>query len=81
MKSEKWPESLITEICHVIEQERVGKGYSIYELSQRSGVSQQGIGYYEKLERRPNIDCLARIARALDMTLSELIAMAEKGIK
>ena len=81
MKREKWPDNLINEICHMIEQTRVAKGYSVYELSQRSGVSQQGIAYDEKLVRRPNLDCLARIAKALDLNLSQLIAKAEKGIK
>ena len=80
MKREKWPDNLIEEICRVIEQTRVAKGYTVYELSQRSGVSQQGIAYYEKLVRRPNLDCLAKIANDLDLDLSQLIAMAEKEV-
>jgi len=81
MKEEKkWPDSLINEICHVIKKLRLEKGYSIYKLSDKSGVSQQGIAYYEKLERRPTLECLARIAKALDLSLSELIEKAEKDL-
>ena len=80
MKRGNWPDNLIEEICHIIKETRLSKEFSIYELAQRSGVSQQGIAYYEKLERRPTLDCLAKIAKGLDFTLSQLISMAEKRI-
>lgn len=71
---------MIAGISDAIQSQRLSKGYSVYELSQRSGVSQQAIAYYEKQVRRPNLDCLAKIARGLDLQLSELIAVAEKKV-
>ena len=69
--------TLIEFICKVIQDTRLKRGYSIYELSQRSGVSQQAIGYYEKGKRRPTLECLIKIAQGLDLTASEIIAKAE----
>lgn len=80
MTQARWPDTLIDAICSVIREERTNLGYSVYELSQRSGVSQQAIAYYEKLERRPNLECLAKIAKAMDFKTSEIIAMAEKAL-
>lgn len=71
---------MIVEICNVIQKRRLSFHFSVYELSQRSGVSQQAISYYEKLHRRPNLECLAKISKALELDLSELISIAEKNI-
>ncbi len=50
---------------------------SVYALSQASGVSQQAIANYEKLARRPTIECLIKVARGLGFSPSELVSRAE----
>lgn len=81
MKSRKrWPENLVEAICEVIAEQRKERGLSVYALAQLSGVSQQAIGYYEKKQRRPSVECLARVARGLGLELSELIEEAEKRV-
>jgi transcriptional regulator with XRE-family HTH domain len=77
VESHDWPESLIRALCEVLKEQRVALGLSIYALSQTSGVSQQAIGYYEKLLRRPTVESLARISKAMNLKLSELVALAE----
>ena len=76
----RWPETLLDAICEAIRERRKKLGLSIYALSQSSGVSQQAIGYYERKQRRPSLECLAKVARALDWELSELVAEAESRI-
>jgi len=65
----------------VIAERRVELGMSVYALSQESGVSQQAIANYEKLARRPSLECLIRVARGLEMAPSELMKRAETAVK
>ncbi len=77
MESKDWPDALITAICRAIRERRLSLKLSIYAVSQKSGVSQQAIAYYEKEFRRPTVEGLVKVAGALGMELSELIAVAE----
>jgi transcriptional regulator with XRE-family HTH domain len=80
VRRKDWPEILITEICRVIKECRLRQNLSIYALSQKAGVSQQAISYYEKGARRPTIEGLSKIAAALGLELSQLIAAAEERL-
>jgi transcriptional regulator with XRE-family HTH domain len=80
VKRVPWPEALIEAISQEIRLRREELGLTIYALSQASGVSQQGISYYEKGVRRPTLDGLAKVARGLELELSELIARAERRV-
>lgn len=81
MKSRRqWPEKLVDSICETIATRREELGMTIYALSQTSGVSQQAISYYEKRQRQPSLECLAKVSRALEWELSELIAEAERRL-
>jgi transcriptional regulator with XRE-family HTH domain len=46
-------------------------------LGLESGVHRNYIGGIERAERRPSVTTLARLAEALDMRPSELLALAE----
>jgi transcriptional regulator with XRE-family HTH domain len=76
-----WPEILINSISDEIRVRREELGLTIYALSQLSGVSQQGISYYERGTRRPTLEGLAKVAKGLSLELSELIARAERRCK
>lgn len=43
------------------------------ELAEKAGISRVAIGNYERDERTPNAEILLKIAKALDVTLSELM--------
>jgi transcriptional regulator with XRE-family HTH domain len=81
VRPKDWPEVLITAICRVIKERRLALDLSIYALSQKSGVSQQAIAYYEKGDRRPTIEGLSKVATGLGMELSELISIAEEKVR
>ena len=58
-----------------IRQARLAKGWSQPELARRCGWdSQSRISQYETSKREPQLDDLRRMANALGMTLSELLA-------
>lgn len=81
VRRKDWTDTLITAICRVIKERRLSLDLSIYALSQKTGVSQQAISYYEKGLRRPTIEGLAKVAVGLGCELSELIAIAEAEVK
>ncbi len=48
------------------------------ELGLRSGVHRNYIGGIERAERQPSVTALARLAEALDVKPSDLLALAER---
>ena len=81
VKREAVPEKLIEAVCREISRRRKELGMTVYALSQESGVSQQAIANYEKLARRPTLECLAKVASGLSLQLSELVARAEARLR
>ncbi|MGY1601799.1 helix-turn-helix domain-containing protein [Geodermatophilus sp. SYSU D00815] len=58
---------------------RRARGLSAAALAQRSGVSRAMIGKIERGAAQPTAALLGRLSGALGMTLSELVARAERG--
>lgn len=58
---------------------RRGQGLSAGALAERSGVSRAMIGKIERGEAQPTAVLLSRLAGALGITLSALMARAEEG--
>lgn len=58
---------------------RTSRGLSLEKLAQRSGVSRAMLGQVELGQSAPTINVLWKIARALDVTFSTLIAAREAG--
>ncbi|HLU57115.1 MAG TPA: helix-turn-helix domain-containing protein [Pseudonocardia sp.] len=73
--SERLTESLAT----ALREARTSRGLSISALAERAGVSRAMITKVERGEAQPTAVLLARLAAALGMTLSELVARAEDG--
>lgn len=57
-----------------IKEFRFKKGLSQNDLGKLTGMSQQQIAQYENEKRRPKMETLAKIAKALDVSVSELIS-------
>lgn len=57
---------------------RDAKGYTLLELSERSGVSRSMLSQMERDEKNPTITVLSQIAEALEMTVSQLIGEVEE---
>jgi transcriptional regulator with XRE-family HTH domain len=61
-----------------IRQYRAQRGFSQEELAHRSGMHRTYVGGIERGERNPSYTNILRVARALDVSASELIARAER---
>lgn len=53
----------------VIQRLREAKGWSVYALAQRAGLSDQAIHDLERDRRQPAFDTVRRLAAALEITL------------
>jgi transcriptional regulator with XRE-family HTH domain len=69
---------LSTAIATTLQAARQARGMSGGALADRSGVSRAMISKIERGETQPTAALLARLAAALGMTLSELVARAEQ---
>ncbi|MFC4077533.1 helix-turn-helix domain-containing protein [Salinithrix halophila] len=61
------------EIGQRLKQHRLEKGYSLQELSDRSGVSRSMLSKIERGEKNPTINLLCEIVEALQITISQVI--------
>src|ERR1051325_7443045 len=60
-----------------IRREREGRGWSLGDLAERSGVSKAMISKIERGEASPTAALLGRLSGAFGLTLSALLARAE----
>ncbi len=64
------------EVTRLLRDERIRRGFSMYRIAKKSGLSLQMISYVERGMRNPTLDTLLRIAAALNVDLSRLIKQA-----
>lgn len=67
-------------IIQLLKEARELRGISKYAVAQRSGLSQQAVGYMEKGSRIPSLETVLRVANALDVDLAEVIVNARKQL-
>ncbi|TQM38971.1 helix-turn-helix domain-containing protein [Pseudonocardia cypriaca] len=73
------PDTLTSSLAAALQAARKTRGLSVSALAERAGVSRAMIAKIERGEAQPTAVLLARLALALGMTLSELVARAEDG--
>jgi transcriptional regulator with XRE-family HTH domain len=71
-------QSLLVGLGRAIRATRDEQQVSQEELGFRSGVHRNYIGGIERAERQPSVTALARLAEALGVALSDLLALAER---
>nr|WP_199498840.1 MULTISPECIES: XRE family transcriptional regulator [Mesorhizobium] len=71
------PETIDSLLGTRIRVEREQRGWSLSELSQRSGVSRAQINKVERGESSPTASLLGRLSGAFGLTVSALLARAE----
>jgi transcriptional regulator with XRE-family HTH domain len=72
-------DGLTTSIAGAVRSARIAGGLSTSALAERSGVSRAMIAKVERAEAQPTAALLGRLSGALGVTLSELIARAERA--
>ena len=71
---------LLVALGHVIRDLRTSAGLSQEELSLKSGVHRNYIGGVERAERRPTVMTVSRLADALGVRASDVLAAAERQL-
>lgn len=66
-----------TALAHTLQAARADRGLTVAALAEASGVSRAMISRIEREDAQPTAALLGRLAAALGMTLSELVARAE----
>ena len=67
-------------IIQLLKAERERLGLSKYVVAQRSGLSQQAIGYMEKGQRIPSLETVLRVAKAMEVDLAAVIKRAQNEL-
>jgi transcriptional regulator with XRE-family HTH domain len=62
----------------VVRKHRTSNGLSQEALAEKADIHHTHVGLIERGERNPSLDVAQRVARALGMALSAMIAEAEK---
>lgn len=77
IQDEAEPSDLTLPLAARLRAEREERGWSIAEMAERSAVSRAMISKVERAEASPTAALLGRLASALGLTLSTLLARAE----
>ncbi|WP_082537825.1 helix-turn-helix transcriptional regulator [Angustibacter sp. Root456] len=64
-------------VVDVLREARLARGWSLERLGDEAGLHRTSIGLIERGKRRMTLDVAARLAWAVDMSLSEVVAAAE----
>lgn len=78
MNAHKFYAELSERIVRLLRDERERQGLSKYAMEQRSGISQQMIGYVERGLRKPSLETALRMADGLGVDLAFIITKARK---
>jgi len=78
MELERGESTGLRELGSFLSAARLERGLSQVDLAARCALSQVQISYFELGRRRPTLDQLLRIARALDLPLQTLITGSER---
>jgi transcriptional regulator with XRE-family HTH domain len=72
-------DTLAASLAIALQAARQARGLSVSALAEHSGVSRAMIAKVERGDAQPTAVLLARLASAIGMTMSELVARAEDG--
>ena len=72
---------LCSSIARVLHDHRAALGFTQTKLADLSGVTRQMISFVEQGKRIPTVDTLSKIAQALGVTPSSLLAEAERACR
>lgn len=76
---DKTHQKVCTQVVRLLREERERQGLSKYAVAERSGLSEQMVGYVERGLRHPSLETVLRLASALEVDLGEIIKKAYKA--
>lgn len=63
----------VERICRALRAARIAQGISQQRLAEMAGISRTGLRHIESMETSPTLHGLLKLARALDLDLSQLL--------
>ncbi len=75
---DKSSESLVEKVIDELARQRKAKGLSHEKMAEKTGVSRPAISFIESHKRVPTLLTAIRMAKALGIRLSDVIARFEK---
>ena len=70
----------MTDILGIIKKQREARGWSEYQLAERSGLPQSTISSWYKKDMTPSFASLEKICEAFGITLSQFFSDGEDGV-
>lgn len=70
----------MTDILGIIKKQREARGWSEYQLAERSGLPQSTISSWYKKDMRPSFASLEKICEAFGVTLSQFFSDGEESV-
>ena len=70
----------MTDILGIIKKQREARGWSEYQLAERSGLPQSTISSWYKKNMTPSFASLEKICDAFGITLSQFFSDGEDGV-
>ena len=77
MSIEKDCQAICARIIRLLREERQNQGLTKYVVAQRSGLSQQAVGYMERGEKRPSLETILRYAAAIEVDFADIVRRAQ----
>ena len=63
----------VERICRALRAARIAQGISQQRLAEMAGISRTGLRHIESLETSPTLHGILKLARALNLDLSQLL--------
>ena len=77
--SDKLVEVIHSNVIRLLREERLKRRISITALAERAGLSQAMVSFVESESRKPTLDTLLRLTRALKVDLATIIRRATQA--
>jgi len=74
--SNKTHRAVCAKIIRLLREERERRAISKYVMANRSGLSEQMIGYVERGLRNPSLETVVRMAAGLDIDFADIVRQA-----
>lgn len=78
--ADKTYRAVCAQVICLLREERERRKFSKYLVAQRSGLSQQMIGYVERGVKKPSLETILRISEALEVDLGTVLNQAREDI-
>lgn len=79
-QSENLPIDSARRIGERVQQIRQSEGFSVEDLAQRAGLKRPNLSRLEHGKHTPSLETLERVARALNVTVSDIVAIPQASI-